>query len=680
MSNRLSHEKSLYLQAHKDNPIDWWPYGSEALNEAKTKNKLIFISIGYSSCHWCHVMERESFSDVKTSNFMNDHFISIKVDRDERPDIDRIYQKMYLDLTGQAGGHPLSIWLTPDSLPIHIGTYYPKKFTWHTKTFISINKEIVNSWSVDKNDLIEVGLGLSRNVDAFNQIVASEIKKIIEGVYDLELNNLEKRYDLKYGGFDFHPKFPRFNILRYLLMEGYDRKLSTLIEFVTMTFYRMTRGGIYDQIGGGLFRYSVDQKWRIPHFEKMLYDNAGLLSTAADLYSLTNDNYVEFIIKDTISFLMREMHGANNLFFSSIDAESNGIEGLYYTWSKKELKQVLGIDYPVAKNRYGIDKLNNFNSKFLFNGVNVLKIKSSVSQLSKQFHKTEQEIVGNLNDIRGKLFRYRLQREKPKIDSKIITSWNAMLITALIKVGEKIDYELASQTAINSLNSLIKHVIHEKGVYRVYESKIPGTLDDYGYLIQSLIHAFEFTSDFQYVKIAGDILNNLDDNLFNKIDEMYYFNEGNGEEIRLIQPFDDSFSSSLSIMIENLFKLGHYLSKSKLIDRGMKIAEKLISNVEKFDGAFNELLISASYYLRPVIEFVYVNSDSILKTSHLKFYLPRRLLYNWSQDDENRPKWEILENRTNVSEPTCYICTGNVCSLPLTDNLSVKAYLDQLQN
>ncbi len=667
--------------------MDWYPYCDDAFEHAKKEDKILFISIGYSTCHWCHVMARESFSDDETAKFMNEHFVSVKIDREEYPDIDRIYQEAYQLMYRRGGGWPLTVYAFPDGNPFFIGTYFPKDPAYGMNAFMEVNRSIVDAWENRRDELIKASQSLRGGLIQFNEYNIKK-GKLDDTLYDLEVNRLEERFDGEYGGIGTAPKFPQVAAMRFLLQQGIYKKREDIAEFVRFTYHKMSMGGIYDQIGGGFSRYSVDRYWMIPHFEKMLYDNAGLLLLGAELRTALGDRFSEWVIYDVITWLNREMRDHRHIYYSAMNAESEGMEGKYYVWTLDEIQTILGDLTKYAIYRYNITEKGNFKDPHhpQMSGLNVLTIKHTIASCAKYFNLSEQEMVDKLNIIRTKLFEYRSKREEPSTDTKMIVSWNAYLAIAFFMVAESILFKDASQYAEDILEFILKQqIVDNKYLKRIYHKKINdqkdssamGTLDDYSYLIAALIQAFEYTDKWYYIVYAEKILK-MADNIFYEND-LYYFNSSESD-IRVIQATDESMPSALAIMVNNLFKLGKYLENNDYVLRGEKITEKFAGNFGKIPGAMNQFMLSAIPYIHYPIEIVITDAEGTdLDTAFYGLYLPNRLIYRWNNRNKNdgRPIWHVIEERA-IGKPTVYICHGQTCSLPMHTNNEVREYLSSI--
>jgi uncharacterized protein len=690
--NQLANETSPYLLQHKNNPVNWYPYTTEVLDKAKTKNMPIFLSIGYSSCHWCHVMARESFEDEKTANYMNENFINIKVDREERPGLDKVYQELYQMINHRGGGWPLSVWMLPDGRPFFIGTYFPDQPRHNMPSFMQLNERIKEIWKNESDKLEQQAEAITQGIENFNNYLLQSTGELTQELYNETVNVIQERFDNVWGGIGSAPKFPMISTLQFLLQEGIKQEKRALIDFVEFTFFKMAYGGIYDQIGGGLARYSVDNKWLVPHFEKMLYDNGAFLSLAADLYTLTKNNEIKNLALHTISWLTREMKDEKDRFWASLNAESEGQEGKFYVWFETELKELLKDDYKVIKEYYGVTEVGNFKDPHHpeINGMNVIFINKNYDKIAKESNLPVENVKSIVKAARNKMFEYREKRIKPDLDDKIITSWNCLVIDGLLKCAEAFNNDAIGKLAISSLNSLIDVVVTEERVLRYYKEtyenvslrKLDGAIDDYSFLINVLISGFEYTDNWQYIQLAEKIQDLLDDQFFDAERNVYYSISKTSEEGiigRTIQIMDDGMASGLGVQLRNLFKLGKYLEKDEFVKIGEKIIKNTINKAKEFPGAMSEYLISSNYYLNYPFEIVILGSGE-LDQSYFEKYIPQKLVYRWNNQNDGRPKWEVTEQRELHDKETIYICEGMTCSLPLKTKKDVDNFFDKKIN
>jgi uncharacterized protein YyaL (SSP411 family) len=687
--NRLAKESSPYLQQHKHNPVNWWPYSEEAFQEAKKLNLPIFISIGYSTCHWCHVMARESFEDEETAKFMNENFINIKIDREEYPDVDKAYQEMYQMLNRRGGGWPLSVFAHPDGSPFFIGTYFPKKASFGMVSFMNLCQQIVDAWIKDKEAVEKQATNLVRGLKSLGEYMYQSQGDLTEELFAKEIAGIQKRFDGTDGGIGSAPKFPRISLFRFLLQEGHSKGIPDLIGYTRFTYYKMSKGGIYDQLGGGFARYSVDSKWLVPHFEKMLYDNAGLIQLGAEIYAVTKDEFVSWVVKDTINWLEREMISPQGGFYSALNAESEGREGTFFVWNLNEMQELLGEKFNIARLRYGITEKGNFKDPHHpeIKGMNVLSIVKSMQEIAAETNMDEDEVFNELNEIRQILFENRFKREAPSTDTKQITAWNCLMIRALLVAAELINYPKAGDIALRALQFIIDQNLKSDVVLRTYQSdgdyinrNIQGVLPDYSFLISALIQAFEYTDNWEYVEIAEKVHDIAEAQFFDPEIGIYFLNSSSETKLlgRVVAISDDSMSSGLGAMVENLFKLGKYTMNDDLVQRGKRLGERFVKRLNEFPGSMSTLLIGITNYIRYPTEIVIVNGkEDEINNSHNSVYIPHRLVYRWNEMNKNdgRPKWDVLENRDKTELGTVFICKGMTCSMPL---IAKNAVIEEL--
>ena len=516
-TNALIDETSPYLLQHAHNPVNWYPWTKIALDKAISENKPIFLSIGYSSCHWCHVMEHESFENEDIAKIMNENFISIKVDREERPDLDDIYQKVCQMATGQ-GGWPLSVFLTPDQKPFYVGTYFPVLNNYGRPGFGSILLQLAQAWKEKPDDVSKASDDFMQNLRGAETVTSPA--KLEKTLLDEAAMNLFQIADNTYGGFGQAPKFPNAANLSFLLRYGKISKISKFSEFVFKTLNKMGKGGIFDQIGGGFHRYSTDAKWLVPHFEKMLYDNALLPIVYAEAYQISKNQFYLDIIDKTLEFVLREMTSSEGGFYSALDADSDGEEGKFYVWSKKEIISVLGKDSDVFCLYYDVTDGGNFE------GHNILNNSVAITTLAFHSGLTEDAVRSLLKESSKKLLDFRSRRIRPGLDDKIITSWNALMISAFVKgfrVTANTDYLNAAENCIAFIE---KNLLVGDSLFRTYKNgkaKLSAYLEDYAYFINSLVDIFEIKPDVKYLKLAERLANYLVEHFWDEKNSSFYF-------------------------------------------------------------------------------------------------------------------------------------------------------------
>ncbi|MFV2014772.1 MAG: thioredoxin domain-containing protein, partial [Candidatus Heimdallarchaeota archaeon] len=572
-----------------------------------------------------------------------------------------------------------------DGSPFFIGTYFPKKASFGTVSFMNINQQILEAWNDDREAIEKQATNLIRGLRSLGEYMYQSKGDLSEEIFAKEIDSVRRRFDGKDGGIGTAPKFPRISLFRFLLQEGYTKNLSELVGFTRFTYHKMAKGGIYDQLGGGFARYSVDTKWLIPHFEKMLYDNAGLIQLGAELFAITKDPFVAWVVKDIINWIEREMVSEEGGFYSAINADSEGREGTFFVWQLEEVRDLLGDKFEIAMLRYGLTQKGNFKDPHHpdIKGMNILSIAKNMQNIAQELNIDEGTVFSSLNEIRQILFENRYKREAPSIDTKQITAWNSLMIKGLLVAAELLEYPKAADIALNALNFILYNNAKSDLILRTYQESgeyvkrdIEGVLPDYSFLISALIQAFEYTDNWEYMKIAEKIHSLTENKFYDKETSIYFLNSSSEETLlgRVVAISDDSMSSGLGVMVENLFKLGKYLMREDLIERGKKIAESFVERMNEFPGSMSTLLIGMTNYLRYPMELVIVNDEEgALNNAHNSIYIPHRLVYRWNKNNQQdgRPFWDVLEARDDTPVPTVFICEGMTCSLPLVNREDV---------
>jgi uncharacterized protein YyaL (SSP411 family) len=598
--NRLAKESSPYLLQHAHNPVDWFPWGQEAFDKAKKEKKLVFLSIGYSSCHWCHVMERESFSNPDVAKILNDHFVCIKVDREERPDVDDVYMTA-LQVYGDQGGWPLSMFLTPDGKPIFGGTYFPpedKKLDDGTVPgFKTILKKVIDLDKEDHDGLLkQADVIAERTVDALGRsslgiaIVAlnRELVKGAAGAYE---------FDPVYGGTgskarDFRgTKFPRVAVWNFLLQQSRKPGNEELAKAVKLTLRQMAEGGIYDQLGGGFHRYSTERTWTVPHFEKMLYDNAQLVELYADAYKADPNPLYKRVTAETLSFMAREMTSPDGAFYSALDADSNGREGEFYVWTAAEIKDVLGneADASFLRTVYGVGA-PNFEEKF-----HVLRLPKPTAELAKDLKVTEAELLARLEPLKKKLFDHRAKRERPFLDTKVITAWNGQMIAAYARAGEVLKEKAYTDAAAKAADFLLKSMRDKDGrLLRIYAAtpgakpaaKGNGFLDDYAFLVHGLLNLHDATGEKRWLDEAKSLTEAQMKWYADEKRGGFYYTAHDHEKLfaRSKESYDGAQPSGTSVAVRNLLRLGRKTGDAKYTDFGIRTIKAFAATLKATPG------------------------------------------------------------------------------------------------
>ena len=632
MPNKLSAEKSYYLQQHSKNPINWYPWGKEALYKSKKENKIIILSIGYSSCHWCHVMEKESFQNTSISKFMNDNFISIKVDREERPDIDNLYMEA-LQCMGIQGGWPLNIFLLPNLKPFYGGTYF------NPNQWYSVLNNILDAYTSNRKEFTKSSEKFTKDLKkSHREKYSSENEFSIKTL----VNEIKIKFDYEEGGVDRVQKFPMPSLWNSLLFYSYNNNDKEIFNHISNTVDKIIEGGIYDQLKGGFYRYATDKKWRIPHFEKMLYDNGQLLELLSNMYSITKKNRFKSIIKDTINWVTDEM--TNNLggFYSSIDADSEGKEGEYYLWEYDEIKNILNNkELKLAKKIFKISLSGDLKHKII---------------LKRKYLKFE--IKEETNDLKRKLLKVRELRIKPVIDKKIILSWNSIMLKGILSSYQATGNEKYLSIATKNANFIKNQFLKKKNLKRIYKSKVNAFLEDYAHTISAFIKLFETTQKIEYLDIARDLLEDSIKLFYDKKNKMFYFSGPNNEKLltNKIEIFDNVIPSSNSVMFNNLLILGKIYNDKLYINLYNEMTKKLKKYLNNYEFMSNWIFINElNQKMINEIEIRDVSYNHKITKEINSWYLPNKILmYN------NRPFSSYTKNEN--LKLSIYLCRNNVCN------------------
>jgi uncharacterized protein YyaL (SSP411 family) len=678
MSNRLANETSPYLLQHADNPVDWYPWGPEALERARREDKPILLSIGYAACHWCHVMAHESFENDETARLMNDTFVNIKVDREERPDIDGIYMQAVQAMTGQ-GGWPMTMFLLPDGSPFYGGTYFPPDDRHGLPSFRKILRSVSDAYA-DRRE------GVAQSAEQLRQIYESNLsqargtgglsRELLEGVY----RSLEQRYDAKNGGFGTAPKFPATMVLDFLLRHWKRTGTSEALEIVANSFRKMARGGIYDQIGGGFARYSVDASWLVPHFEKMLYDNALLTRLGAHLWQATKDEEVRRVTIETAEWLDREMTSPEGGFYSSLDADSEGHEGKFYVWSEDELDSLLGADSRTFKTYYGVTRSGNFDGK------NILFVPSDRVAAAKRAGVDEAALDAIIARARRILYDARARRVWPARDEKILASWNGLMLRGVATAARTFDRSDFAKLAVRNAEFLAREMVRKGRVMRSHKegvTRISGFLEDHAAVALGFLAVYELTFDERWVDRARDIADAMIEWFWDEEIGAFFDTARDAEQLitRPRDVTDNATPSGTSLAIELLLHLADLQQHSEYRRRAVFCLEALAEPMLRFPTAFGHLLGCADMELYGAIEVALVGEMShpafkALERAVAERYVPSLVLAGGVP--RSRSAIKLLENRPLVDgKPTAYVCRGYTCDRPVTDPDTLS---DQLES
>ena len=673
--NKLGNESSPYLLQHAKNPVHWHAWNEESLGRAKKENKPIFLSVGYSSCHWCHVMAHESFEDDEIAKIMNENFVNIKVDREERPDLDDIYQKVCQMSTGQ-GGWPLSVFLTPDQRPFHVGTYFPAIDSYGRPGFGSLCRQLAQSWKEKPKDIEKAADNFLQNLDKLQQFPTPS--KIDKSILDEAAINLLQIADVTYGGFGQAPKFPNAANLSFMFRYSKLSGISKFEKFALLTLKKMAKGGIFDQIGGGFHRYSTDARWLVPHFEKMLYDNALLPIVYSEAYQITKDSFFRDVVNKTLDYVIREMTSSNGTFFSAQDADTNGEEGQTFVWKKQEIEKILGEDSDIFCIYYDVTDGGNFE------GNTILANNISASSLGFKFNKSESEIQSIILKCSDTLLEVRNKREQPGKDDKVITSWNGLMISAFLtgyRITDNTKYLDVAKKSIDFFENNFEkdHILHR--TFKNDESKLNGYLDDYAYMANASIDMFESTSDPKYLQFATNLANHLITHFWDDSTHGFFFTSDNHEKL-IIRPknnYDLSMPSGNSVAAHVLLRLHHIMQNKQFLEITTKIIEAHATAAAENPFAFGYLLNVLYLYHQKPTEITIINDkNSELISALQKKFLPESIMIIIRDSDNlnSLSKYTFFSGKEFQDDKTSvFVCKNFSCSLPLSDLSEIEKEL-----
>ena len=698
-TNRLAHEKSPYLLQHAHNPVDWYPWGEEAFAKARQENKPIFLSVGYSTCHWCHVMAHESFENEGVAAIMNREFVNIKVDREERPDVDRVYMTFVQATTG-SGGWPMSVWLTPDLKPFVGGTYFPPEERYGQPAFTKVLERIATAWKEDHDKIVEQG---SKIVEALreSQSAAPSEGKIDGSVADAAYRQIDRSYDPKEGGFGSAPKFPRpvtLNFLtRFYARDPRSDSGKHALDMALFTLRKMAAGGMHDHIGGGFHRYSVDRYWHVPHFEKMLYDQAQLAVAYLDAFQITKDKQYESVARDILDYVARDMTSKEGGFFSAEDADSPVVgiddpshktaEGAFYVWTKKEIDDALGDSAEFFDFHYGVQAHGNApegsDPHDEFRAKNILIERHTIADTARHFKKSEGEIARVLTQSREKLFAIRAQRPRPHLDDKIISAWNGLMISAYARAAQVIDepryLEIATRSA-NFVRTKLYDPSH-KILYRSYRegrSNIEGFADDYAMVIQGLLDLYEASFDVECLKFANQLQEIQDRLFFDEKNGGYFSNSGRDESVfvRMKDDNDGAEPAASSIAALNLLRLSQIYDDPKLAECAKKTIDAFATILLQFPSGMPQMLVAVENSLGKPRQIVIAGKKDLSETKALlkevhRHFLPNTIVILADANEGQKYLGERNEAVRAMSlvegKPAVYVCENFTCKAPVTD-------------
>jgi uncharacterized protein len=720
-TNRLAQEKSPYLLQHAHNPVDWYPWGEAAFAKARRENKPIFLSVGYSTCHWCHVMAHESFESEEVAAIMNREFVNIKVDREERPDVDRVYMTFVQATTG-GGGWPMSVWLTPDLKPFVGGTYFPPEDRYGQPAFKTVLERIATAWKENRDKIVEQG---GKIVDALreSQTARKAEGKIDASILEAGYRQIDRSYDPKEGGFSNAPKFPRPVTLNFLT-RFYSRGPKSesgkqALEMTLFTLRKMAAGGMHDHIGGGFHRYSVDRYWHVPHFEKMLYDQAQLAVAYLDASQITRDRQYEAVARDILDYVARDMTSKEGGFFSAEDADSpvvaagglSGVasakaddpgyaktaEGAFYIWTKKEIDAVLGDAAEIFDFHYDVQAHGNApegsDLQDEFRGKNILIERHTIAETAGHFRKTEEEIGKLLAQSREKLFSIRAKRPRSHLDDKIIAAWNGLMISAYARGAQVLDEPRYLEIATRAANFLRTNLYEEKSklLYRNYRSgrsDVEGFADDYAFVIQGLLDLYEASFDIEWLKFAAQLQETQDRLFFDEKSGGYFSTSGKDENVflRMKDDNDGAEPAASSVAALNLLRLSQFRDDKETAERARKTIDAFATTLSHFPSAMPQMLVALDYSLSKPRQIVIAGRKDAVGTKALlkevnRHFLPKAILFLADGAEGQKylgEKNEAIRAMSPIDgKPAAYVCENFTCKAPVTDLKELAELLSQ---
>jgi uncharacterized protein YyaL (SSP411 family) len=694
-TNRLIHEKSPYLLQHAHNPVDWYPWGKEAFEKAKKENKPIFLSIGYSTCHWCHVMEHESFENPAIAQLMNDNFVSIKVDREERPDIDQVYMTFVQATTG-SGGWPMTVFLTPGLKPFFGGTYFPPRDKWGQPSLTRVLKKIANLWRTDREKIVASSDKILRELQSVTEQSGGP-DELSENIPGKAYEQFASQFDAKYGGFGGSPKFPRPVTLNFLFdfygSHPASKEGKHALDMAIFTLHKMAEGGIHDHIGGGFHRYSTDQFWHVPHFEKMLYDQAQLAIAYLTAFQITRDPLFENTARDILEYVRRDMTDKDGGFYSAEDADSlisaekpDHAEGAFYVWSKDEVDKLLGAERAkVFDYHFGVEASGNApeDPQDEFKNKNILIQRHQVADTARKFGLTKEKAEQLLAASRTILFDARVKRPRPARDDKIVTAWNGLMISAFARASQLLGDPAYLEAAKNAADFVQQKLYRAETStllrsYRQGASEVSGFPSDYAFFIQGLLDLYEASFDANRIDLALKLQKQQDELFRDTEDGGYFLTSGKDENVllRMKEADDTAEPSANSIAALNLLRIGYLLDENEARQHAEKLFKAFAKQIKAAPSSMPQMLVALSWSRSKPKQIVVAGkaddpaSQTMLREVH-RHFVPHEVLILADGGAGQKFFSKRVEFMKSVSEidnqPTAYVCENFVCQLPTND-------------
>lgn len=673
-TNRLAQETSPYLLQHAHNPVDWFPWSDEAFQKAKEENKPVLVSIGYAACHWCHVMERESFEDPEVAAIMNANFINIKVDREERPDVDHIYMDAVQAISG-SGGWPLNVFLTPEGKPFYGGTYFPPRRAFNRASWTEVLQAIVNSYKENHEKVTADAEMLTAHLQSANSF--EKVNPANDPFHPHRLDdafqNIMKMADKEWGGFGKAPKFPQTFTILFLLRYGFQHQNSEALNQALLSLDKMMQGGLYDHVGGGFARYSTDTEWLAPHFEKMLYDNALLVTAYAEAYQITNDKRYEELIKETLTFIEREMLHKDGGFYSALDADSEGEEGKFYVWSYAEVQSLLHEDADLFCQYFDVSENGNWEGK------NILFVKTPLSQFAKEKDVSAKHLEAIIKNGKEKLLQARSRRVRPALDDKILLGWNALMNAAYSRAYAALGIPHYLDVAERNMAFLLHNFTAENGLFhhtwKEGKAKHPAFLDDYSYVITSLIELCQITNNHHYFKKAEEITEIVLAGFSDSESPLFFYTHTSQKDILLRKKeiYDGATPSGNATMAINLHQLAILLDKPSYRSRSENMIVLFTDVAVKYPTSFGIWLSLLQQNIYGTAEIAIVGKESFkLQQEVFRTYITYKLLMIAEQSN---PEYPMLRDKDSGVETLIYLCQNYACQQPVKTMAELKKLL-----
>jgi len=680
-TNRLAQETSPYLLQHAHNPVDWYPWGAEAFERSRRENKPILLSIGYSACHWCHVMERESFEDENIARVMNENFINIKVDREERPDLDQIYMTSVQMMTGQ-GGWPMTVFLTPEGVPFYGGTYFPPEERYNMPSFHRVLTGVADAYKNRPDDVSQTAQTMLAELQKSSASHESS-EPLTRELLDHAFGSIARTYDPEHGGFGRAPKFPAPMSLDFLLRYFKRSGSQEALKIVEHTCQKMAAGGIYDQLGGGFHRYSTDSIWLVPHFEKMLYDNAQMARLYLHLYQVTHNEIYERVARETLDYVLREMTDERGGFYATQDADSEGHEGKFFVWSSNEIDELLPpAEASAVKHFYGVTSAGNFE------GQNILNVAQRINETAREIQADVQKTARLLQNGKQKLFDAREKRIKPGRDEKIITAWNGLMIAAFAEAGAILGDERYSEAAKKAAGFMLDKLRVDGRLLRTYKderARFNAYLEDYSFLAEALLTLFETAGGSRWLDECLQIVATMIEEFWDNEKGGFHFTGNSHEKLiaRTKDYFDNATPSGNSVAVDVLLRLSAITGNKDFKRSAVTVLRTMHEPVSRYPSAFGRLLCALDFYLSTPQEIVIMGDPTMVATRALmdqvwSRFLPNAVIVPWRQDDlKLGESLELLQGRSMVEgKPTAYVCENFTCKQPITSPEELGAQLE----